>query len=153
MAEKQYLANVGDNLQLYKKAYLMEFVDGGGKVINVFTFSIPPESEELIYPQRKTETKTFGGLHVDEYGTDAVKIVLSGSTVNQELKRIYKAGKGNDLFLSGEAEIYHLRDLIEEYKSPKNLQKNTKVYLYDLSKVAGQSGIKNYWQFFWAILR
>jgi len=150
MPELQRLANVESNLQLYKKAYLMEFVDEGGSVLEVFTFSIPPESEELTYSQRKTETKTFGGLHVDEYGTDAVKLVLNGSTVNQELKRIYKAGKG-DIWLTGEEEIYHLRDLIEKYKSVESLQKNTKVYLYDLSKVAiwgGNSTIKNYWQFF-----
>jgi hypothetical protein len=145
---KQKLANIGDNNQLYKKAYLMEFVDEGGNVLEVFTFAIPPESEELTYSQRKTETKTFGGLHVDEYGTDAIKIMLSGSTVNQELKRIYKAGNGEDEWLSGEEEIYRLRDLITKYKSMENLQNNTKVYLYDLSKVAGQSGIKNYWQFF-----
>jgi len=147
----QHLANVADNLQLFKKAYLMEFVDNDGNVVEVFTFSIPPESEELTYSQRKTETKTFGGLHVDEYGTDAVKIILSGSTVNQELKRIYKAGNGEDLELSGEDEIYHLRNLIEEYKSIENLQKNIKVFLYDLSKVTNQNSqipINNYWQFF-----
>ncbi|MDR2534546.1 MAG: hypothetical protein LBD29_00760, partial [Treponema sp.] len=144
----QYLANVGDNKQLYRKAYLMEFVGEDGGTLEVFTFSIPPESEELTYSQRKTETRTFGGLHVDEYGTDAVKIMLSGSTVNQELKRIYKGGKEEDRLLSGEGEIYHLRDLIEKYKSIEFLQKNTKVYLYDLSKTTGQSVIKNYWQFF-----
>jgi hypothetical protein len=152
MAEK--IANVEENWQLYKKAYLLEFVDNDDKPIEVFTFSIPPESEELNYSQRKSETKTFGGLHVEEYGTDAVKIMLSGSTVNQELKLIYKGGEEEDRWLSGEEEIYHLRDLIEKYKSVDSLQKNTKVYLYDLSKVSdkngttNQSSIRNYWQLF-----
>jgi hypothetical protein len=152
MAEK--IANVEENRQLYKKAYLLEFVDKDDKTIEVFTFSIPPESEELSYSQRKDEVKTFGGLHVDEYGTEAVKIMLSGSTVNQELKLIYKGGEKEDRWLSGEEEIYHLRDLIEKHKSVDSLQKNTKVYLYDLSKVAdkngttSQSSIRNYWQLF-----
>jgi hypothetical protein len=124
MAVKQKIANVGDNRQLYKKAYLLEFVKNG-QVDDVFTFSIPPENEELSYTQRKTEVKTFGGLHVDEYGSDAVKILLSGSTVNQELKLIYGAEKGNKE-MTGEEEIYRLRDLIEEYNlNPYNLNTNS----------------------------
>jgi len=147
MPEKQKLANVAYNWQLYKKAYLIEFVGEGGTVEDVFTFSIPPESEELTYTQRKTETKTFGGLHVDEYGSDAVKILLSGSTVNQELKMIYGGEKGNQ-WMTGEKEIYYLRDLIGKYKTMESLQENKKIYLYDLSKYTSESGIKNYWQIF-----
>jgi hypothetical protein len=148
MAEQQKLANVADNRELYKKAFLIEFVGNDGSVEDIFTFSVPPENEELNYSQRKTETKTFGGLHVDEYGSDAVKILLSGSTVNQELKRIYKAGTEEDAWMSGEDEVYHLRDLIGKYKTLESLQNNKRVYLYDLSKYTSQSGIKNYWQVF-----
>jgi hypothetical protein len=147
--KENYIANVGGNRELYKKAYLIEF-QGEGKP-DVFTFSVPPKEEELNYTQRKTETKTFGGLHVDEYGIDAVKIVLSGSTVNQELKMIY-GGERGDKWLTGEEEIYYLRDLITKYKTGvENIKR--KIIIYDLSKTSytgeGSSApIKNYWQAF-----
>ena len=120
---------------LWQKAYMLEFDE------DAFTFSVPPENEELSYSQRKTETKTFGGLHIDDYGIDTVKIVLSGSTINQSLKKIYGAGYG-DKKLSGEDEILYLRDLLTKYKDiAENREKP--VYLYDLSKT-GKMG--NSWQ-------
>jgi hypothetical protein len=120
---------------LWQKAYMLEFEE------DAFTFSVPPESEELSYAQRKTETKTFGGLHIDDYGIDVVKIVLSGSTINQSLKKIYGAGKA-DKKLSGEDEILYLRELLIKYKnSAENI--NKPIYLYDLSKT-GKKG--NSWQ-------
>ncbi len=145
--------------ELWRKAYLIEFYDGSkdnSKVDDIFTFSLPPENEELTYPQRKSETKTFGGLHVDDYGIDAVKIILSGSTINNELKRIYRPGKG-EKWLTGEEEIYLLRDLLNKYKTGENI--NNKIILYDLSKTynnyyAGGNGasqshfIRNYWRVF-----
>jgi hypothetical protein len=136
---------------IYKKSYLLEFWDENEtKVEEAFTFSVPPESEELTYTQRKTETKTFGGLHVDDYGIDAVKITLSGSTVNQDLKKIYRPGK-SDKWLTGEEEIYLLRDLLAKYKTgTENIKK--KIMLYDLSKGANGSQvmglIKNVWHVF-----
>jgi uncharacterized membrane protein YgcG len=136
---------------LWKKAYLIEFIDKTGKLLDAFTFSVPPESEEITYPQRKSETKTFGGLHVDDYGLDAVKISLSGSTINQDLKKIYNPS-GADKWMTGEQEIYYLRDLIHKYKTRENRGKEIKIMLYDLSKInyiKGQSGaIKNYWRVF-----
>ena len=141
------------NPQLYKKAYLIEFYkDNAIKPKEVFTFSVPPESEELTYSQRKSEVKTFGGLHIDDYGIDAVRVMLSGSTVNQSIKRIYKGGLGKDDWLSGEDEIYHFRDLIQKYKSLDFLtnNKNAKIMVYDLSKFTGLrlDTIDNYWQAF-----
>ena len=138
---------------IYKKSYLLEFYDDekGTKVKDSFTFSVPPESEELTYSQRKTETKTFGGLHVDDYGIDAVKINLSGSTINRDLRRIYHPGE-DDQWLSGEEEIYFLRDLLAKYKTgEKNIKKL--IMLYDLSKtyMIGKDKnniIKNYWRVF-----
>jgi hypothetical protein len=159
MPEKKYIANVSTNRELYKKSYLIEFWGTDtAKPEDVFTFSLPPESEELTYTQRKTETKTFGGLHVDEYGIDAVKIVLSGSTVNQELKMIYGGEKDNK-WLTGEDEIYYLRDLIMKHKAINNLvgkeKQNAKIMIYDLSKTAHprtavgySTPVKNYWQVF-----
>jgi len=149
-APEKYLRNT----QLYKKAYMIEFYGTDKETPDdVFTFSLPPESEELGYTQRKTETKTFGGLHVDEYGMDAVKITLSGSTVNQTLKMVYRGGSCSP-WLSGEEEIYYLRDLIKKYRSPDNLQKDAKgkIIIFDLSKLLGANNagnqIKNYWQAF-----
>ena len=149
------ILNVLNNRQLYKKAYLIEFYSNYPSTLDeVFTFSVPPESEELTYSQRKTETKTFGGLHVDDYGVDAVKISLSGSTVNQSLKKIYRPGK-EDLELTGEDEIYHFRKLLLDYKSFDKLTKyeNAKILIYDLSKFSDLSSadkktIDNYWEAF-----
>jgi len=141
--------NVEGSRSLFKKAYLMEFCDSGGNTENVFAFSVPPENEEFTYGQRKTETKVFGGLHVDEYGADEVKIYLSGSTINQELKLVYQnRGLGEDSWLSGEAEIFLLRDLILKYKTLEALQKRPRIYLYDLSKHKDGSGSKCVWQVF-----
>ena len=155
------IANVADNWLLHRKAYLIEFIGTDGITPDdVFTFSVPPESEELVYTQRKTETKTFGGLHVDEYGIDAVKIILSGSTVNQELKLVYGGGQtGSDKWLTGEDEIYYLRDLIKKHRSIDKLiekkDSKRKIMIYDLSKAAytktgeqTRGNIKNYWQAF-----
>ena len=143
MANK--ISNIAGNRQLYKKAYLIEFFSGHPTMpIETFTFSLPPESEEISYSQRKTETKTFGGLHVAEYGTDAAKITLSGSTVNQELKRVFR-GKDNDKWLSGEDEIYYFRKLILQFRSLENLQRTArgKVLIYDLSKITGDLNERN----------
>ena len=155
--------NTLTNRQIYKKAYLIEFYGEDLHIpIDIFTFSVPPENEELTYSQRKTETKTFGGLHVDDYGADAVRISLSGSTINQSLKRIYRANK-SDKWLSGEDEIYYFRNLILRYKSIDFLKANpnAKIVIYDLSKFTGlrpnqnirayedtETHTENYWQAF-----
>jgi LysM repeat protein len=146
--------NVLTNRRLFRKSYLIEFYTNNKNVPqDVFTFSVPPENEELTYSQRKTETKTFSGLQVEDYGADAVNITLSGSTINQSIKRIYRPDR-NDKWLSGEDEIYHFRDLIMKHKDldvlklPEN--KHAKIYIYDLSKFTGlrTSTISNYWQAF-----
>ena len=149
LTKKTYLKT-----NLWKKAYLLEFIGKDGvSVEEAFTFSLPPESEDFTYSQRKSETKTFGGLHVDDYGADAVRISLSGSTVNNTLKKIYRPGK-SEKWMSGEDEIFYLRDLLLKYKTgTDNLQK--KVMLYDLSKIdrvggttATKRATRNYWQVF-----
>ena len=132
------------NLGLWKKAYMLEFmgrrIDTGGFSLNwnsdseIFTFALPPESEDFDYSQRVTETKTFGGAVFDDYGNDTIRIVLSGSTVNNEKKLIYKGTKTIPGYLTGEQEIFKLRDLIEKYGEIENLDKK-EVYLYDLSKM------------------
>jgi LysM repeat protein len=66
---------------------------------------------------------------------------------------IYGGGKG-DKWLSGEEEIYYLRDLILKYRSVDSLTRaqKGKIVIYDLSKsIAGTKSlpmVKNYWQAF-----
>ena len=46
------------NANYWKNAYLLEFRQNTA-VKAAFTFSVPPEQEEFVFPQRKNETKTF----------------------------------------------------------------------------------------------
>ena len=126
------------NADYWKKAYLLEFRKND-ELTDAFTFSVPPESEEFIFPQRKSETKTFGGGVIAEYGNDFVQISLSGSTINQELKLIYKSRLGTDN-LTGEQEIFYLRDLLRDYGKQNNLQ-GKQVYLFSLN--GGGRNVKN----------
>ena len=57
------------NVNFWKKAYLLEF-KMNGVLTDAFTFSVPPENEDFSFPQRKNETKTFGGAVVADYGND-----------------------------------------------------------------------------------
>ena len=118
------------NADFWKKAYLLEF-KLNGILTDAFTFSVPPESEEFSFPQRKGETKTFGGVVVSDYGNDLVQIQLSGSTINQELKLIYKSSLGT-AEMTGQQEAFYLRDLLKKYGKRDNL-KNKEVYLYSLN--------------------
>jgi len=118
------------NADYWKNAYLLEF-KLNEVLTDAFTFSVPPESEEFIFPQRKSETKTFGGAVVADYGNDLVSISLSGSTINQELKLIYKSSLGYTE-MTGEQEAFYLRDLLKKYGSNDKLQ-NKEVYLYSLN--------------------
>lgn len=118
------------NADFWKKAYLLEF-KLNGVLTDAFTFSVPPESEEFSFPQRKNETKTFGGAVVADYGNDLVQINLSGSTINQELKLIYKSRLG-EARMTGEQEAFYLRNLLKKYGSRENLQ-GKEVYLYSLN--------------------
>ena len=118
------------NADYWKNAYLLEFKING-TLTDAFTFSVPPESEEFVFPQRRSEIKTFGGLVVADYGNDAVQIDLSGSTINQELKLIYKSRLGMAM-MTGEQEAFYLRDLLKKYGTRDKLQ-NKEVYLYSLN--------------------
>lgn len=128
------------NNKLWKSAYLLEFMKGES-LKDAFAFSVPPQSEEFTFAQRLNETKTFGGSVFDDYGNDTVKISLSGTTINQELKIIYCSSKGKK-YLSGQDEIFYLRDLLEKYGKFENLQ-DKKVYLYALDSGKKNKGGKN----------
>lgn len=120
---------------LWRKAYMLEFLKGE-EVENVFTFALPPESEELSFSHRVSETKTFGGSVFDSYGEDDITISLSGSTVNNDKKMIYHGNKKMPEFMSGEDEIFALQEQISKWHQVDADGKEKKVYLYDLSKAS-----------------
>lgn len=149
------------NLGVWHKAYMLEIMGlqkeedfSLSSALNfsgseVFTFALPPEAEDFDYSQRVTETKTFGGAVFDDYGNDTFKITISGSTVNNEKKLIYRGTKAVPEYLTGEKEIFKLRDLLYRSGKLENLE-GKKVYLYDLSKmsalqIAAGSPSKNSW--------
>ncbi|MBQ3824749.1 MAG: InlB B-repeat-containing protein, partial [Spirochaetaceae bacterium] len=159
------------SLLAWRKAYMLEFVDNDA-VVDTFTFAIPPESEDFAFPQRLSETKTFGGSVFDDYGNDTYRITLSGTTVNEDKKLIYK-GKKAPQYLTGTQEIFELQKLIKKWNDGKKNKgsfsgwavgflkslatqedtTNRKVYLYDLSKmsllqIAAGTASRNYWRVF-----
>lgn len=143
------------NAKVWNKAYMLEFLGMKGGKSKCFTFSVPPESEELQFSQRVSETKTFGGSVFDCYGNDTIKINLSGSTVNEERKLIYR-GKALPSYYTGEKEIFELQKLISDWNKlevQSNQTEKAKIYLYDLSKMsvvqlATGTASRNYWRVF-----
>jgi hypothetical protein len=140
------------NMRQWRKAYMIAFVKNENEVEDVFTFSVPPESESLEFPQRITETPTFGGVVFDDYGNDTVKIRLTGSTINEERKLIYRGNKKLPDYLTGEKEIFKLQELFDKWGSLENPDfASKKIYLYDLSKmnllqIGAGSPARNYWR-------
>jgi uncharacterized repeat protein (TIGR02543 family) len=140
------------NLRHWRKAYMIEFLKNDNEVEDVFTFSVPPESENFEFPQRITETPTFGGVVFDDYGNDTVKIRLTGSTINEERKLIYRGNKKLPDYLTGEKEIFKLQELFEKWGNLNNPYfASKKIYLYDLSKmnilqIGAGSPTRNYWR-------
>jgi uncharacterized repeat protein (TIGR02543 family) len=137
------------NERQWRKAYMIEFLKNK-EVKEVFTFSVPPESENFDFPQRVTETPTFGGVVFDEYGNDTVKIRLTGSTINEERKLIYRGNTRLPSYMTGEKEIFELQRIFEEWGELDKIP-DKEVYIYDLSKMdmlqlmAG-SPTRNYWR-------
>ncbi len=135
---------------------MLEFLDNE-KVQEVFTFSVAPQGVEFDYPQRISETKTFGGSVFDDYGNDTYRITISGTTINEDKKFIYR-GEKPPLYLSGSKEIAELQKIIKNWadgkdSSEKGKLQNRKVYLYDLSRmsmpqVATGTATRNYWRIF-----
>lgn len=123
--------------EIWKKSFLLEIMIPGSEPSEIFTFSLPPENIEVVYPQRVSETKTFGGLFVDDYGHEAAKITLSGTTGNSESRRIYRSARG-DLWMTGKDEIYYIRDHIIRYKEGRYNFGDAKLYLYNLSSITDE---------------
>jgi uncharacterized repeat protein (TIGR02543 family) len=146
---------------------MFEFVSTkGGEVKNeYFSFAVPPESEEFEFGQRITETKTFGGSAFDDYGNDTIPIKISGTTINDEKKMLYRGGSSREglfkgqpriAYLTGEKEIFELRKLISEWGNGNKIN-GKEIYIYDLSKMNwvqilggsndnSHSPVRNYWR-------
>lgn len=140
------------NKRVFNKSYMLEILKNG-KTQEVFTFSMPPKSEEFDFGQRVTETKTFGGSVIDRYGNDTTRIVLSGSTGNEDNKIIYRGLKKTPKYLNGENEIFWLQKILHEYHQQDKLADGITFYLYDLSKMnvvelATLRPSKNWWRVF-----
>jgi hypothetical protein len=119
---------------VWKKSFLIEIIYDSGETES-FTFSLPPKGIEITITQRKTETETFGGLYVDDYGVGKGKIRLSGNTGNSAVKKIYRGSNQGETWLTGKEEIFYLRDKIIRYKESsrwKRQKKPAKINLYNL---------------------
>ena len=133
---------------------MLEFLEGE-TVKDCFTFALPPESEDFQFPQRLTETKTFAGSIFEDYGNDTYKIVLSGSTVNEDKKLIYRGTTKAPKYLTGTKEIFALQETIRDWNtwSASYAGVERKVYLYDLSKMSALqllagTASRNWWRVF-----
>ncbi len=128
------------NANLRDKAYLIEFYNGN-VLEQSFSFCLPAQNEQITSPQKVYETKTYDGSVIDDYGNDIEQVNLSGSTYNTEVRLIY-AGPGTTKSVTGEQEIFKLRELLRNYgKNYKLINKH--VFLYDLS-----SPEFKYWEVF-----
>lgn len=119
------------NQRFYRKTWMIEFCLNDVPV-DAFAFSVPAQREEFQNPQRISETKTFGGIVYDDYGNDTGKITLSGTSINEEIKRIYCGEKKAEKQLGGADEIHLLREKLKEYGKQEKLKGKT-VYLYELN--------------------
>jgi len=118
------------NQRFLRKTYYLEF-GTRNTVEAAFGFSIPPQNEDFSFPQRVSETKTFGGSVFEDYGNDTVKITLSGTTANEEFRVLYKGRFGIEI-VKGEDEIFGLQKIIKEYGKVDKL-KDKKITLYCLN--------------------
>lgn len=151
------------SIMQWRKAYMLEFLEND-VIKECFTFSVPPESEEFQFSQRVSETKTFGGSVFDDYGNDSYRITLTGTTVNEEKKFIYKGKTNAPQYLTGTKEIFELQRIIKKWgdgevtagffrNNSTSITGERKVYLYDLSKmsvlqIASGVASRNYWRVF-----
>jgi uncharacterized repeat protein (TIGR02543 family) len=153
------------NSRLAGKAYMFEFVSTKEGKNEYFSFAVPPESEEFEFGQRIMETKTFGGSVFDDYGNDTIPIKISGTTINDEKKMLYRGGSSREglfkeqpkiAYLTGEKEIFELQKLINEWGNGNKIN-GKEIYIYDLSKMNwvqklggsndnSHSPVRNYWR-------
>lgn len=122
--------------RLYGKSIMLEIVDrqAQGKPVVAYTLTVPPEGIEVDEPQRLSQTKTFGGLFIDDYGPDVLKITVSGTTGGSDLRRTWTA-LGDQIPRNGKASFFHLRDDLMRYKNKNDDYAKFDIYYYDLSAI------------------
>jgi len=119
-------------LNLWQKSIYFEILNGE-RFLYGFALSLPPQSIEVSESQRVTETKTYGGLFIDDYGPDSAKITISGTTGNSQIRPTF-AYRG-ERWLDGKNELYFFRDRMIRYKERFDDFENIEMRMYDLSAV------------------
>ena len=119
-------------LNLWQKSIYFEILNGE-RFLYGFALSLPPQSIEVSEPQRVAETKTYGGLFIDDYGSDSAKITISGTTGNSQIRPTF-AYRG-ERWLDGKNELYFFRDRMIRYKERFDDFENIEMRMYDLSAI------------------
>jgi hypothetical protein len=127
---------------LWKKAYLIEIIHRNTQRLErSFAFSLPAETVSVEIPQRVNVTKTFGGVFIDDYGTDSAQITFSGSTGNTSIKRVY--ADGINVEMDGKSEAHYIIEEILQYKNTLQKYAEYEMRLYDLSSISESLIIDN----------
>ena len=125
---------------MYKKSILFEIVEKENPdvPIKAFTLTIPPESFDIEENQRISETETFGGVFLDDYGEGLKPIKISGNTGGATLRLTYCPANdfGKKKEFNGRTAFYYFRNELMRYKSLDSLKgkhRNYDLRIYDLS--------------------
>ncbi len=136
---------------MYKKSILFEIVQrkNPGTPVESFTLTIPPENMEIEEDQRISETETFGGVFLDDYGEGLKPIRISGHTGGSTLRLTYSRGssKNKGKKFDGRSAFFYFRDTLMRYKSVesrKTTYQNYDLYIYDLSTIPAKQDISMY---------
>ncbi len=126
--------------ETYRKSLLFEVVNREGSVEESFVLSIPPETIEIEEPQRIKQTKTYGGVFIDDFGPDTLKITISGNTGGSSIVTTLVNNVQQEL--DGKMAFYQFRNSIMRYKSKplRSNYDNYELHLYDLSPVNAMAG-------------
>jgi len=118
--------------ETYRKSLLFEIVNKANlKPVESFILSIPPETIEIEEPQRTKITKTYGGVFIDDFGPDTLKITISGSTGGSNVVKTMVNNAKQEL--TGKMAFFQFRNSIMRYKSEIADYENYEMHLYDLS--------------------
>ena len=118
---RKYLNRKQNRCCIYFEFYGTEGIEA------VFQFSLPAQNIDFSFPQRISETKTFGGSVFEDYGNDSISITIQGTTANSDV-RYFIYGRHNEEEKKGDGsyEIQCFQNLLSEYGKPENL-KNKKI--------------------------
>jgi hypothetical protein len=123
------------NNDAYKKSILFELVNRntpGADAVEAFTLTVPPENFEIDEPQRLSQTKTFGGIFLDDYGPEVLHITISGTTGSADVRHTYTKNGTSDVY-NGKTSFYYFRDHLMRYKNKLDNYADYDMNIYDLS--------------------